>query len=44
MGRAHSVLLSTHTEGAPDITDGILALRPDEGVIIELGPETSGRP
>ena len=38
MGRAHSVLLSTHSEGAPDIMDGILVLRPDEGVIIELEP------
>jgi alpha-glucosidase len=44
MGRAHSVLLSTYSEGKPDITDGILALRPDEGVIIELGPETPDNP
>jgi len=44
MGRAHSALLSTYLEGEPDITDGILSLRPNEGVVIELGPETSDRP
>jgi alpha-glucosidase len=36
MGTRHTILLSTHWEGAPEIMDTILTLRPDEGVLIEL--------
>lgn len=40
MGMRHSVLLSTCWEGAPEIMDTVLSLRPDEGVIIKLDPPT----
>ena len=44
VGRAHSLLLSTHMDGRTQHTASHLSLRPDEGVVIALEPVAADTP
>ena len=44
VGGACSVLVSTYSDAGPQLTDSLLSLRADEGVIVALEPPSVDRP